>query len=172
MDTAHATEDQGGHAVTVEDLARMTLDELQALYARSSTPSTIAALDGEPPGRMLASPLAGRGPALALARRFAASRPFPWHGKAFRSHDDSRGEGVNRLRLLGDRFRFTTGFGHSVVDGAPCVLLDYDHPGNPRPVRRIRDELRQVSAGLFFGPAFVRTRGRHELLLYFAVDNT
>jgi hypothetical protein len=157
---------------TLEDLAGMTFEELGALYAHGTVPGHLSALDGSLPGRLLATSMLGRGPALAVIRRLAAARAFPWSGKSFQASDRDSGEGINRLRVLGDRCRFTTRFDDSVLDGRPCVVLDYDLDHTPRFIRRIRDELREVSPGLFFGPAMVQARGRHHLLLYFAVDRT
>lgn len=56
------------------------------------------------------------------------------------------------------------------MDGAPCVVLDYDKPENPWLIRKIHDELREVSPGLFLGPAMAKTVRGPKLLLYFACD--
>jgi len=47
--------------------------------------------------------------------------------------------------------------------------LDYDNADNPRPVRAIRDELRQVGPGLYLGLAYVMWRKRPRLVLYFGL---
>jgi hypothetical protein len=154
---------------TLDDLARKTAAELGAIYAKG-TPPTLADLDGAPRGRMLAftGPL-GRGRAFDGLRRFAQAPYFPWGGKSFNSSSSQRGAGINRVRILGNVFRFETRVGPSQVDGKPCLILDYDLPQNPWFIRKIHDELRQVSPSLFLGPAMWKTRAGAKLVLYFAI---
>ena len=71
--------------------------------------------------------------------------------------------------LLGGCFPFDTSVGPSAIDGAPCIVLDYDKPNNPFFIRAIRDELREVAPGLFLGPAMVRLGASAKLALYFAI---
>lgn len=169
---AHTAAGSTTAGVTLDDLTRMGVAELGRIYEQGSVPGSLAALDGTPHGRMLAlvGP-AGRGPALGAIRRVAASRAFPWRGKSFRSKDATHGEGINRAIVLGDLYRFETRIDTSAIDGAPCVLLNYDLPENPFFIRAIRDELREVAPGLFLGPAML-DGDRPKLVLYFAIDTT
>lgn len=155
---------------TMNDLARMGIAELEALYRAGRTPESLSVLDGTPPGRMLTlvGP-PGRGLGLAALRRIAAAPLFPWRGKSFHSHSADEGGGINRAILLGDIYPFETRFDTSAIDGEPCVLLDYDLPENPFFIRAIRDELREVSPGLFLGPAMLDGR-EPKLVLYFGID--
>ncbi|HEY8040441.1 MAG TPA: hypothetical protein VIF15_11635 [Polyangiaceae bacterium] len=154
---------------TLELLARSDVDALGGWYARGTVPR-LADLDGSPRGRMLTlvGPL-GRPPAFDPLRRFARSRVFPWAGKSFSSSSDERGRGINRVRVLGDLFAFETHVAPSAVDARPCLFLDYDLPDNPWFIRRIHDELRQISPGLFLGPAMWKTKRAPRLVLYFAI---
>jgi hypothetical protein len=155
---------------TLDDLATLTVAELTTRYGRGTLPDSLRLLDGAPACRMLAV----RGLPLAPIARFAASRSFPWAGKTFRATSDGAGEGINRVRLAGVRewYPFSTRIEPSVMDGKPCILLDYDRPENPFFIRAIRDELREVSPGLFLGPALIDTkRGTPTLALFFACDN-
>jgi len=154
---------------TLDDLARMSASELGPLYA-TGTPPILTELDGTPRGRMLAfvGPL-GHGRPFDGLRRFAESPFFPWGGKSFTSKSPQHGAGINRVRAVGDLFRFETRFGPSEVDGKPCMILDYDLSPNPWFIRKIHDELRQVSPGLFLGPAMWKTRDGAKLVLYFAI---
>jgi hypothetical protein len=154
---------------TLDDLANKSAIELGGIYAKGAPP-TLADLDGSPRGRMLAftGPL-GRGRAAAGLRRFAESPYFPWGGKSFTSRGTQRGDGINRVRVLGDLFRFETHVGPSKVDGKPCLILDYDLPQNPWFIRKIHDELRQVSPRSFLGPAMWKMRSGAKLVLYFAI---
>jgi hypothetical protein len=154
---------------SLDDLAQLDLSALDALYRRGGVPAALGSLDGEPRCRMLAVRGLDHGQALRVVRDLARARFFPWRGKSFRSTDDpGHGEGINRVRLAGRRrwFPFRTRIEPSDVDGAPCILLDYDLPANPAPIRRLRDELREIAPGLFLGPA--RIAGR--TVLYFACD--
>lgn len=161
-----------GAALTLDALARMTVAELTALYQRGTVPDSLAALDGEPRCRMLSIVGVDRGPIATGLRRVAGSARFPWGGKAFKSSSAGGGTGINRVRLGAERrwFPFHTRFEPSAIDGAPCILLDYDLAENPLVIRKIRDELREVAPGLFLGPAMADVGARPTLVLYFACD--
>jgi hypothetical protein len=154
---------------SVESLARQGVDALGALYAIGTVPR-LRALDGAPRGRMLTwvGPL-GRGRAFRALRGFARSPLFPWRGKSFASRGDESGRGINRVLLLGNAFPFETRFGTSVIDGRPCLILDYDQPENPWFIRQIHDELRQVGSGVYLGPAMWKAQPAPRLVLYFAI---
>lgn len=158
----------------LDDLARLCESELRALYDRGRMPDSLAALDGQPLGRMLAvrgldGGAIGRGIA-----RLAAHARFPWGGKSFRADSEtaSAGRGINRVRLGGRHqlFPFRTALGPSELDGGPCVRLDYDLAVNPGPIRAIHDEVRQIRPGLFLGPAMLKGAGGPRLVLWFALD--
>jgi hypothetical protein len=144
--------------------------ELHALYLGALTPALRAA-DGDLVGRMLAVPVLPRFLA-GLLRRFAAWSGFPWRGKSFSASDDVRGQGINRV--FGDRkprrwFRFDTFIAPSRAGAFDAFQLDYDNPGNPRLIRAIKDEIREVAPGLFLGLAYLMARGRPRLMLYFGL---
>ncbi|MCE9571854.1 MAG: hypothetical protein K8W52_01730 [Deltaproteobacteria bacterium] len=154
---------------TLDDLAALDSPALERVY-RAGRASTIAALDGDPRCRMLAV-RGAPGPVGAALRAFAASSRFPWAGKSFASESASRGSGINRVRLAGDRrwFPFVTTIEPSAIDGQPCVFLDYRLAANPKPIQMIRDELREVAPGLFLGPAMFADGKRPPVLaLWFA----
>jgi len=170
--TAPTTDELG--SLTVEDLAAMTVDEATETYRRGTVPESLAVLDGKPRGRMLATVGLDSGFVGARLRAFARSRLFPWDGKSFTSESDAGGRGVNRVRLLGLRswFAFETRVAPSAIDGQPCILLDYEQPGNPWFIRKIHDELRQVGPNLFMGPAMWKTKADPKLILHFAIDTS
>lgn len=175
MSTTTAETVRGGtrerSAIDLDDLARSSIGELTRMYREARAPSSLDALAGTPAGRMLTvvGPL-GHGPLRSAVAALARAPYFPWIGKRFEAFDDKSGQGINRVRLLGERYRFELRYDRSVLDGERCVLLDYDLPDNPWFIRRIRDELREVRPGLFLGPALVRTRTEPKLALYFAVQ--
>lgn len=160
--------------LTLDDLARRTSDELGALYRSGTAPSSMALLDGALEGRMLAVRRLDRGWVGRAVQRFAASDRFVWEGKSFQSTGEHVGAGINRIQLPGllgrqQLFPFVTTFDASVLDGEPTVVLDYDLPDNPPYIRKVRDELRQVSPGVFLGPALWKARKGPALALWFAL---
>lgn len=160
---------------TLDTLATRSLDELDALYRAASVPATIRAADGPLVGRLLA--VRGLPGALAAPlRRWAAAPSFVWEGKTFQAGSDTHGRGDNRVfvpGVLGRQrlFPFATSFGPSAIDGRPSLLLDYDLDENPRYIRRIHDEIREVSPGVFLGPAMWKGARGKALVLWFALDS-
>jgi hypothetical protein len=159
----------------LDALARLSVRELDALYAKARCPDRVDVLAGHPRGRMLAvRTLDGRRRGGAI-RGVAAAGWFPWGGKSF-SGTGTTGRGGNRVHLGGrhELFPFLTEVKASVMDGAPCIALDYDLPDNPSFIRAIHDEVREVSPGLFLGPAMWKGKDWEmagpTLVLWFALD--
>lgn len=160
--------------LTLDDLANLSTDDLGSLYAAGVAPANLAVLNGSTRGRLLAvMPLDGT-PLARPLRWLAASRFFPWQGKHFDTRARKSGHGDNTIRLPFYRaqwFGFRTRISKSLLDGGDCIQLDYDSAANPRPLRRIRDELREVVPGLYLGPAlWRRKKDGPVLLLWFALD--
>ncbi|HEY6461517.1 MAG TPA: hypothetical protein VIY73_15225 [Polyangiaceae bacterium] len=155
----------------LDGLASMDARELAALYAGGLVPLRLGALEGHPRGRMLAVRALDHGTPARLLRSLSGASGFPWGGKSFHG-DGDRGEGVNRVHLFGRHrlFPFVTRVQPAVLDGAPCVALDYDLPDNPAAIRAIHDEIREVDPGLFLGPAMWKARGGPRLVLWFGLD--
>lgn len=160
---------------SLDSLAARSSRELDALYRAATVSTTMHAADGALIGRMLA--VRGLpGPIAGAVRRFAASPSFVWEGKTFQASSDTRGVGHNRVfvpRALGRQnlFPFDTLFGPSAIDGKPTLILDYDLDANPSYIRHIHDEIREVSPGLFLGPAMWKGERDKSLVLWFALDS-
>ena len=160
---------------SLDSLASRSLEELDALYRAAAVSSTMRAADGPLDGRMLA--VRGLPGALAAPlRRWAASPSFAWEGKTFQAASDTRGTGHNRVRVPGvlgrqNLFPFATSFGPSAIDGKPTLILDYELEANPGFIRRIHDEIREVSPGVFFGPAMWKAAQDKVLVLWFALES-
>jgi len=172
MTTTHdSTVRTSTSALDLDALAARDDASLDALYRRGRVP-TLDALDGNPTGRMLAIRGLDRGPLAARVRALAAAPFFPWGGKSFASRDAAHGVGVNRVHLGGKHklFPFETTIVPSVIDGAPCVRLNYDLPENPWLIRHIHDEVREVAPRLLLGPAMWRGEQTHIPVLWFALD--
>jgi hypothetical protein len=157
----------------LDSLAAMDVAALGRLYAAGTVPATLAPLEGHPRGRMLSIRALDRGTRGAALRRFSGWAAFPWEGKSFAGRG-ATGTGVNRIKLVGRRnwFPFRTSIRDSVIDGAPCIVLDYDLPENPAAIRAIHDELRQIEPGLFLGPAMLKARKGPAFVLWFALDTS
>jgi hypothetical protein len=152
----------------LDDLLALEARDLRLLYEAAYTPK-LTALSGSLRGRILALPGVHGLPAAAM-RAFARSSAFPWRGKTFRHTDERHGMGDNRL--FADRFhawRYATSIGPSRAGAFDAVHLDYDQPGNPFYVRRIRDELRELRPGLYLGQAYLLL-GAPRLFLYFGLE--
>lgn len=157
---------------TLASLADMNVDALGEVYSKGTVPASLAALDGHPRGRMLAVKMLDSGAVAGAIRSFAGATVFPWGGKSFSAQGPSSGEGINRVHLFGRHqlFPFHTRFAPSVVDGKPTIVLDYDLGDNPGLIRQIHDEIREVSSGLYLGPAMWKTRNGPAFVLWFALD--
>jgi hypothetical protein len=160
---------------SLEDLAHRSFAELEALYLGAPEPVSLLMLNGTPRGRMLAVRYLDNGLPHGFIAAIARLGVFPWEGKSFDASTAHAGQGSNRIKLFKPTLNLFTFFSRidaSAIDGRPCILLDYDQPGNPWVVRRIRDELREVAPGLFLGPAMVKLRsGLAETILWFGIDN-
>jgi hypothetical protein len=161
---------------TLDTLAELGSPELEALYRASIVPASMHAADGALVGRMLA--VRGiPGPLAAALRRWAASTSFLWEGKTFQASTEMHGVGHNRVNgggVLGHQnlFPFETAFVASAIDGKPTLALDYDLAVNPSYIRHVHDEIREVSSGVFMGPAMWKSGDRKTLILWFALDAT
>lgn len=156
----------------LDALAEMSFEVLEALYREAPEPQFLDALEGRPLGRMLAvrrlAFLAGP------LRRFARSANFPWGGKTFARDTAQEGRGINRIRLGGRHqlFGFITRIEPSRIDGRPTIILDYEQRQNPGFIQAIHDEIREVSPGLWLGPAMWKTQAGPRTVLWFALDFT
>jgi hypothetical protein len=164
-------------ARSLDDLAALSFEALGALYDTGAVPQTLEAVDGALVGRMLATRWLRRlRPLHDRLRRFARSDAFVWAGKSFDAAGPDAGHGINRIRLpavLGRQnlFPFATRFAPSAIDGRPAIVLDYDLPENPPYIRKIHDEIREVSPGVYLGPAmWKRASGSPVTVLWFALD--
>lgn len=157
----------------LDSLLDCSCDELRGMYEGARAPR-IGDVEGDLRGRMLAWPSLESRPGVARTiRAFAGSKSFPWRGKSFHPRSESRGDGINRV--VSDRFRlfrFDTFIAASRAGDFDALQLDYDLPGNPPVIRSIKDEIRELEPGLWLGQAWLETRKREILWLYFALAKT
>ena len=162
-------------ARTLDDLAKLDARELREVYLGGTVPESLAVLDGDLVGRMLAVRKLDRGGPLRGLAMFSRAKSFPWEGKSFQHDNETTGTGINRVKFPGSGtrklFPFATRVGPSIVDDRDTIILNYDQPENPKAIRLIHDEIREVAPKLFLGPAaLVRKFGRPTIILWFALD--
>ncbi len=154
----------------LDGLLDLSCPELEKLYVGARAPR-IGQVSGDLRGRMLAWPSLESRPGVAGAiRSFAGSKGFPWLGKSFAPRSEIDGEGINRV--FSDRFRlfrFETFIAPSRAGDFDALQLDYDLRGNPPVIRSIKDEIRELEPGLWLGQAWLKTKSREILWLYFAL---
>jgi hypothetical protein len=161
---------------SLDTLADRSHSELDALYRAARVSQSMHAADGALIGRMLAVKGLPRAIGQPI-KRWAGSKTFMWEGKTFEASSDSHGVGHNRVfggAVLGRQnlFPFTTSFGPSAIDGKPTLILDYDLAVNPGYIRHVHDEIREVSPGVFLGPAMWKSGADKRMVLWFALDAT
>lgn len=157
---------------TLEDLAALDVAQLAALYARGRAPQ-LGVLAGPVRGRLLAIPAIASLPVvgglLTLAFRQIAGRLGGlWRGKSFSSPDaPHRIHGRNRF-LSFEALPFEGHVERGALDHEETLVLRYDQATNPRPVRALVDELREVGRGLYLGPAWFRGPNGPVVVLWWA----
>jgi hypothetical protein len=157
---------------TLDDLARLTAREARALYESARTPR-LTEVRGDLRGRMLALEGTSNGWLARALRALARWSLFPWRGKSFTPFSESRGEGINRVfsDVKPRRwYRFETHIARSRAGDFDALHLDYDHPRNPFFIRAIKDEIREVAPGMYLGQAYLVTKRKSRLVLYFALE--
>ena len=134
-----------------DDLLRMSESELEELF-RQSPAGEIR--DGDADGRVLVAPGTGVSFPAAKILQFVA-----WQGKVF---DRSKSELKNKVSPFGLRaVRAKVYKEPSWFDGKETIVLDYSKTSLL--ARRIRDEIREVSPGLYLGLVFW---GRKKVALF------
>lgn len=128
------------------DLLRMRQPELDELYRGIDAPGATPAGDTLGTALILPGRTAGR-----IAQ--AIARLLFWQGKVF---DPGRGVLKNKVTPFGIRaVRARVYVGESWLDrGSQAIVLDYSKTSLV--ARWIRDEIREVSPGLWLGKVFVR----------------
>jgi hypothetical protein len=139
---------------TATDLVRSDAATLDSLYATGT-------VSGIPSGFLPGRPIYKPGTALSMP---AARLVHPmWQGKFF------NGDGTGHNKLFGIRAVPTKVYiGESWKDGGPAVIVDY--ADSWRMFRKVRDEFREVSPGLYLGLTYLRDCPEPELAIRFALQ--
>ena len=139
---------------SMEQLVLMNRCQLLTLYANSETGPIP---NGYTPGLAIFNP----GRPLTMARARLTSKTL-WQGKTFL--DDHL---VNKVCGL-QAFNAAVYLGASWYDGKPSIVIDYQDL--KWPASRYRDEIREVSPGIYLGLMFERRCPQPELKVFFTLD--
>lgn len=126
----------------VQSLLKMSQKELDALF--SSVPAGKIP-DGEAEGTAIVAPGTSFSPTIA---KFISS--FAWQGKVF---DSSKGVLRNKILPFGLNAIIAKVYkGESWLDGKECIVLDYSDTSLV--AHWIRDEIREISPGIYLGKVY------------------
>lgn len=143
-----------GHAYTLTELGRMRQGELNAIYAAAST------------GLVPSSDTRGKAiffPGTLLAVPVAALASLIWQGKTFASDGTVLLNKVFGFQLIKAKvYR-----GTSLYDGREATIVDYSKTSLA--FGWIRDEIREVSPGVYLGRAYGQSWFGPYFLLNFAL---
>lgn len=156
--------------LTLDDLLALDAPRLQRLYQEAKVPS-LQSLRGDLRGRVLSPVILSPG-WKALWVTWFGTNWFPWRGKSFSPVNDSDGRGINRIFGSGGRMiPFETFIGPSRAGDFEALQLNYDLPENPFFLRPTKDEIRELSPGLYLGQAYFAGRKGDTLVLYFGLTS-
>jgi hypothetical protein len=129
-------------AYDVDRLLTMSQEELDALFTASPAGEIP---DGEAEGTAIVAPGTAYSPTIA---RFISN--FAWQGKVF---DAKKGVLRNKILPLGLNAIIAKVYkGDSWLDGKQCIVLDYSDTSLL--AQWIRDEIREISPGVYLGKVY------------------
>jgi hypothetical protein len=137
----------------LDNLVRSDRATLEALYSNGSVTTPPP---GFAPGKAIPDP--GTRKAVRKSRTIG----ILWKGKVF-----SDGQMINRLAGGREAVTASVYVGESWLDGKPSLILDY--AGHKR-FGDVRDEMREVSPGVYVGLTYVRKCPEPKLAMFFALD--
>lgn len=138
---------------TLDQLVRMDRCELEALYRGAEMGSMPTGVTN---GRAI------RNPGSRLTVPSSRVIHVLWQGKVFKDN------GMMVNRVLGLRAVHARVYvGESWLDGRPSVVMDY--AGASRLFPDVRDEVREVSPGVWLGVMYTRKPGGAEQTMFFAL---
>jgi hypothetical protein len=145
------------------EFLKLPAEKLDEIF-RTSTAGDIPLGEGE--GTAIIAP--GTAVSDAIARFIHL---FSWKGKVFERdpNDPQRGKLKNRLLLLGTKAIIAEVYkGASWLDEKECIILDYSHTSIV--AQWIRDEIREVSPGVYLGVVYWgKEKASAHKLIHFAL---
>jgi hypothetical protein len=137
----------------LDGLVRSDRATLEGIYAGGSVTTPPP---GFAPGRAIPEP------GTRKTVRKSKTIGILWKGKVF-----SDGQMINRLAGGREAVPASVYVGESWFDGKPALILDY---AGHRRFGDVRDEMREVSPGVFVGLTYVRKCPEPKLAMFFALD--
>lgn len=126
---------------TLDELAALSIEQLDDLFRRSEVGGPVV---GVTEGRLL-----------CLTDRFLPRLKVRFSGVVWRGKGVCEdGHFTNRWAGHVDAIRSQAFVGPSLLDGRPATIMQY--PAGTALFENVRDEFREVSPGLFFGPVWER----------------
>jgi hypothetical protein len=138
---------------SLDGLVRSDRATLEALYSNGAVTTPPP---GFAPGKAIPEP--GSRKTVRKSRTIG----ILWKGKVF-----SEGQMINRLAGGREAVTASVYVGESWLDGKPSLILDY--AGHKR-FGDVRDEMREVSPGVYVGLTYVRKCPEPKLAMFFALD--
>ncbi len=139
---------------TVNDLVNSDRATLDALFAGGSVGGIPT---GFLPGRTIPKP--GEPSNERRSKRLG----LLWQGKVFNA------DGTGRNKVFGvQAIPINIYQGESLRDGGPAIIVDYSNSW--RIFRGVRDEIREVSPGVYLGLTYVTKKGCPEVSMRFALE--
>jgi hypothetical protein len=146
--------------MTADDLLKMSKEELDELFSKSPSGDIP---EGETEGTAIIA--SGTIFSKAIAK---VVNCFAWQGKVFKrdKKDPTRATLRNKLTALGFEAIIAQIYkDKSLYDGKECIVLDYSDTSTV--AGWIRDEIRQVQAGLYLGKVYGHS---DKPLIHFALE--
>ncbi len=146
--------------LNVEALKKMSLDELDELYAKAGAGPIP---HGDSAGATLVFP------GTPLYEKVQSST-MVWDGKVFDCPDPA-GPGTLMNKINGQlAFKADVYYGQSAHDGKPCIIIDYSKAPEFE-MFKFQDEIRRVADGLYLGRMYRPNESDSlEFLLNFTCD--
>lgn len=141
--------------VTVNQLMKMSQDELDALFTNSPSGDIP---DGDCDGTVLVAPGTVLAPINAKLIHL-----FGWQGKVF---DKKNGRLVNKILPQGHHAIVAEVYkDKSLYDGKECIAIDYSKTSLF--VKWVRDEIRLIAPGMYLGVMFIGKKKTIDFVLVF-----
>ena len=141
--------------VTVNQLMKMSQDELDALFTNSPSGDIP---DGDCDGTVLVAPGTVLAPINAKLIHL-----FGWQGKVF---DKKNGRLVNKILPQGHHAIVAEVYkDKSLYDGKECIAIDYSKTS--RFAKWVRDEIRLIAPGMYLGVMFMGKKKTIDFVLVF-----
>ncbi len=156
--------------LTAKDLQQRSEVEIDEIYRESDTPE-VQELEGRYHGTVVSGSVF---PFDVDGALHLINNPWmPWKGKKFYPIDDEEARGCNWYEvgpMERNGYRFVGRQTPAIYGLNDAYVADYDLPDNPGAVQSVRDEIKRVREGLYLGRTYMRIRGEHQFVMYFALD--